>query len=166
VSGVSDGAEEEVHCADEALEEVGELEALGRGEGAEDVSHELRPPFGDLGVASGSGRRDGDADDPTVVVARVPGGEPGVHEALHRTGGGRWIDAECVGELAHAPRVALGERVERVHLPLIERVVTRAEEVVAEVAHGSASPELDPGEADTECEVALLWRAEIDRLDV
>jgi hypothetical protein len=60
----------------------------------------------------------------------------------------------------------LGERVERVHLPLIERVVTRAEEVVAEVAHGSASPELDPGEADTECEVALLWRAEIDRLDV
>lgn len=166
MSGVSDGAEEEVHRADEAFEEVGELDALGRGEGAENMGHELRPPFGDLGMSSGSGRRDGDADDPAVVVARVPGGEPGVHEALHRTGGGRRIDAEGVGELAHAPRVALGERVERVHLPLVERIVTRAEEVVAEVAHGGASPELDPGEADTEGEIALLWRAEIDRLDV
>ena len=86
MSGVGDGAEEEVHRADEPLEEVGELDALGRGEGAEGMGHELRPPFGDLGVSSGSGRRDGDADDTAVVVARVPGGEAGVDEALGRRG--------------------------------------------------------------------------------
>jgi hypothetical protein len=166
VSGVGDGAEEVVDRADEPFEEAGELDALGRGEGAEDVGHELRPPFGDLGVAGGSGCRDGDADDPAVVVARVPGGEPGVHEPLHRTGGGRRIDAEGLGQLAHTPRVALGERVERVHLSLVERIVACAEEVVAEVAHGGASPELDPGEADADGELALFGRAEIDRLDV
>ena len=60
--------------------------------------------------------------DPAVVDARVPLGQAGLQQALHGAGGGRRVDAQPVGQLAHAPGRLAHQQVERVPLARLESV--------------------------------------------
>ena len=76
-------------------------------------------------------------------------------ETLHGTSGGGRIDAQGVGEIAHAPRVLLHEQIECVHLTLLERIVADAEEVFDESAHRRTASDLSPGTTDSHRHFAM-----------
>jgi pimeloyl-ACP methyl ester carboxylesterase len=126
------------------------------------VRHQAAPALRDVRVTRRARGSDGHHHDASVVVARAARREAGADEALHRAGGGRRIDAQGVGEVAHAPARLLGEQVEGVHLALLERLIAIAEEVVAQCAHRRAPPEFDPGEPDAHGEAELFGVGEVD----
>ena len=86
-------------------------------------------------------------------------GHPMTQETKYRSFLLDWGAMEIVegfGEFAHAPRGALGEQVERVHLSLLDRLVARAVEPVAYFRTGCAATDFAPGAADADGEVVQL----------
>ena len=94
-------------------------------------------------------------DHALVVGATAPSGETDALEALDRARGSGRVDAQRVGEVAHAPGILGDEQVEGVHLPGLEGVVALAEQVVHERAHRCATPQLAPGTTDAQRQLAL-----------
>ena len=119
--------------------------------------------LGDVGVPASARLGDGGDHDPPVTVGLGTPGEAHVLEPLNGAGGRRRVDAQRVGEIAHPPAGLLGEQIEGVHLPLLEGVVTAAEQVLTQSAHRSPASHLDPRETDPHREVALRWVVQVDR---
>jgi hypothetical protein len=156
--------DEVVDTGDEALEHRCELLALAWREDAEQMGHHMAAALGDVGVPATARLGDGGDHDPSVAVGLGAPGEAHVLEPLHGAGGRRRVDAQCVGEVAHPPAGLLGEQVEGVHLPLFERVITTAEQVLAQPTHGGPASDLDPRETDPHREVELVWVVQVDRV--
>lgn len=146
----------------ELLEARGQLLPLVGLEAVHDEAHRTLPTSQCFGVTSAAGVGGTHDDDALVVAALSAMSEADPFESLHCSGGGGWIDAKCVGEIAHAPPVLLHEDVESVHLAAFECVVSNTEEVVGQAAHGCAATNLAPRVTDTQSEVAMRLIIEIE----
>lgn len=128
------------------------------------MGHHVTAPFGDIGVAEAAGVRDRGHHHPTVVLGRPTCGQAAVLEPLYGSGGRGRIDAQGLGEVAHSPARLLSEQIEGVHLALFERILTPAEEVLAQAPHRRATSDLDPCQPDADCKIDLRGVVEIDRV--
>ena len=148
----------------ELLETHRQLLPFVRFEAVHDEVHRTLAPSQRLGVTRAASVRRTHDDDSLVVATLSAVRESDAFESLHSARGGGRIDTECFGEVAHAPPVLLYEDVECVHLPALECVVTDAEEVIGEAAHGRATTNLAPGVTDTQSEITMRLILEIEWL--
>ena len=146
----------------ELFEAGGQLFPLVRFEAIHDEVHRALTSGQRFGMTCAAGVGGTHDDDTLVVVTLSTTGEADALESLHGTGGGGRVDAQCFGEVSHAPTVLLDEDVECVHLSALECVVAHAEEVVGEAAHRSAASNFAPCVSDTQSEITMRLIVEIE----
>jgi alpha/beta superfamily hydrolase len=149
---------------DEPLEQNGELLAFVGIELGQDRRHQPAALAVDLGVPFAAAGGHEHHDDSTVVGARPPLGEACPQEALHRAGRRGRIDAQRVGEIAHPPRLARREEIERVELAGFECIRAGSEEMVLDHTHRGAPTELHPSPPDPQRHDAIGVDREVDRI--
>ena len=161
-SRLVDRDDEFVESVHELLEVRRQLDPFVGVEGVHDETHGILATGKGFGMAGAPSRGSADDHDALVVEASLALGETDAFETLHGSRRRGRIDAKCIGEVAHAPPVLLDENVERVHLPALESVVTRTEEIFGEAAHRRAAPNLAKRMTDTYREIVMRRIGEIE----
>ena len=146
----------------ELLEARRQLLPFVRFEATHDEAHGALTSGQCFGVSRTTGVGGAHDDDTLVVTTLGTVREADAFESLHGTCGGGRVDAQCFGEVTHAPTVLLDQNVESVHLSALECVVAHAEEVVGEAAHRSTATNLSPRVTNTQSEITMRLILEIE----